>query len=55
MGQSQLNMQAVLQKVIPRSVRLIWKAEKSNVEQTVAKIGQIRQSMQAVPLAGSIL
>ena len=48
-------MQAVLQKVIPRRVRLIWRAEKSNVEQTVAKIGQIRQSMQAVPLAGSIL
>ena len=81
-GQSQLNMQAVLQvffesprilparglrlnkkkqnknifmkKVIPRSVRLIWSAEKSNVEQTVVKIGKIRQSMQAVPLAGSI-
>ena len=31
-------------------VRLIWGAEKSNVDQTVIKIRQIRQSMQAVPL-----
>ena len=28
---------------------------KKNVEQTVIKIGQSRLSMQAVPLAGSIL
>ena len=33
--------------MIPRSARLIWSAEKSNVEQTVVKIGQSRLSMQA--------
>ena len=32
-----------------------WSAEKKNVEQTVKKIGQSRLSIQAVPLAGSIL
>ena len=41
--------------MIPRSARLIWSAEKSNVEQTVVKIGQSRLSMQAVSQAGSIL
>ena len=38
-----------------KSVRLIWSAEKSNVEQTIIKIGQSRLSMQAVPPASSIL
>ena len=37
------------------SLRLVWSAEKSDVEQTVIKTGQSRLSMQAVPLAGSIL
>ena len=34
-------------------VRLIWSAEKSDVVETVIKIGQSGLSMQAVPLAGS--
>ena len=41
--------------MIPKSVRLVWSAEKSDVEQTVIKTEQSRLSMQAVPLAGSIL
>ena len=41
--------------MIPKSVRQIWSAEKSDVEQTAVKIGQSRLSMQAVPQAGSIL
>ena len=40
--------------MIPRSVRLIWSAEKSNVEQIIIIIRQSRLKMQAVPLAGSI-
>ena len=32
-----------------------WSAETKTVEQTVIKIGQSRLSIQAVPLAGSIL
>ena len=43
-----------MKKVIPRSVRLIWSAEKLNVKQTVIKIRQSRLKMPAVPLAGSI-
>ena len=42
------------EKVIPRSARLIWSAEKSNLEQTIMKIGQSPLSMQAVPLASNI-
>ena len=38
--------------MIPMSVRLIWSAERYNVEPTVA-IWQSRLDMQAVPLAGS--
>ena len=34
---------------------ITWSAEKSNVEKTVIKIEQRQLSMQAVPLAGSIL
>ena len=41
--------------MIPRNVRLIWCAKKSNVELIVIEIEQIQQDMQAVPLAGSIL
>ena len=41
--------------MIPKSVRQIWSAEKSDVEQTAVKIGQSRLSIQAVPRAGSIL
>ena len=33
------NVNVFMKKVIPRSVRLIWSAEKSN-EQTTVKIGQ---------------
>ena len=40
--------------MIPGSIRLIWSAEKSDVEQTVIKIGQSHLSMQAVPLASCI-
>ena len=43
-----------MKKVIPRSVRLIWSAEKWNVEQTIVKFEQIRLDIQPVPLAGSI-
>ena len=43
-----------MKNVIPRSARLSWSAEKSNVEQTLEKLGQTRLNMQAVPLAGSI-
>ena len=43
-----------MKKVISRSARLSWSAEKSNVEQTLVKFGQTRLNMQAVPLAGSI-
>ena len=32
----------------------IWRAEKSNVVQTVIKIGQSQLNMQAVPLGGGI-
>ena len=42
-----------LKKVIPRSVRLIWSAEKENLEQTTVNIGQSRLKVQAVPLANS--
>ena len=41
--------------MIPKSVRLIWSTEKSDVEQTVIKIGQGRLCIQALPLAGGIL
>ena len=41
--------------MIPKSVRLIWSAKKSNVELIVIEIEQIQLGMQAVPLAGSIL
>ena len=40
--------------MIPRSVRLIWSAKKSNVELIVIEIEQIQLSMQAVALASSI-
>ena len=39
--------------MIPMSVRLIWSAERYNVEPTVVAIWQSRLDMQAVPLAGS--
>ena len=48
------NANSFMKKVIPRSARLSWSAEKSNVEQTLVKFGQTRLNMQAVPLAGSI-
>ena len=35
-----------------QTVRIIWSAEKSNMKQTIIKIGQSQLSMQAVPLAG---
>ena len=41
--------------MIPRSVRLIWSAKKSNVELIVIEIEQIQLGMQAVSLAGSVL
>ena len=41
--------------MIPRSVRLIWSAKKSNVELIVIEIEQIQLGMQAVALASSIL
>ena len=40
-------------KIIPRSVRLVWSAEKLYVEQTIVNIGQSRLNMQAVPPASS--
>ena len=48
------NINVFVEKVIPRSVRLIWSAEKSNVKQTAVKIRQSWLNIQAVPLAGSI-
>ena len=41
--------------MIPTSIRLIRSAAKSNVELTIIKIDQSQLSMQAVPIAGSIL
>ena len=41
--------------MIPKSVRLIWSAKKSNVELIVIEIEQIQLGMQAVSLAGSVL
>ena len=43
---------SIMKKVIPRSVKLIWSAEKYN-EQTPVKIGQSWLNVQAVPLTGS--
>ena len=43
-----------LKREIPRSVRLIWIAEKSNAEQNTINIRQSRPDIQAVPLASSI-
>ena len=36
------NVNLFMKKVIPRSVRLSWSAEKSNVEQTILKFGKSR-------------
>ena len=43
---------SIMKKVIPKSVKLIWSAEKYN-EQTPIKIGQSWPNVQAVPLTGS--